>query len=714
MNEEALKALYEDVSQSYEVGTIDDFKSYLLDKNNRELFFSEVIQPSYDVQSIDEFELAYGLKKKDDSISVGQEGITESVTPTEEEEVISSDVSETIVPKPRIGVRKNEDGTESTHLMKREFIPEEGWVAFPSLFQEEDGTWVDMSDKPDDEWESIYEEAKSRGEVYNFGTEKQAAIDFADKGSWKSKTLSNQEESVSTDLDDELIFDTEKQTAIERQFGKNVFTDFFGDMYRAGVQGQTQGGSLDEAMALFSGGADVSDEQIQEFIKANEALANVPPSDEMQDFQKIYERNDGGVLGFILGVANNPTVIPQLFVSSVSAMANPESAKYAAMGAAGGAAVGSVVPIVGTATGALGGLMAGAGGALETGLTFAELLQEEVGGELTKESIRKVLEDEDAYNRIRNKSLARGLTIAAIEGLSGGLASKVTSKVVGRTGRKLSGTAAGIGVESVGGSVGEVAGRLAAGQEMDVAEIGFEGIAGTATAPLSVGYGLYKAPKYSINKSKNGDLATVSGPQMAKFIRTASPQELLQAEVTIENNSELQKIYDDKFKEAAVENEIQQADPSMNEPTRKAITTLQLQLNELQGNESQVAKDKATQLRAEIKNLQENPITEGEARETVTTVEGDDVSTTTNIVTEEFAAQKLTEEGIQNPTPEQVSEKQQQLLKQQADAIQEPSTETVDVQEQAGVSEAVGVRDSEVSESYHRDYTRRNSRTSYP
>ena len=87
---------------------------------------------------------------------------------------------------------------------------------------------------------------------------------------------------------------------------------------------------------------DVSDEQIQEFIQANEALANVPPSDEMKDFQKIYEENGGGVLGFTLGVANNMSVIPQLFVSSVSAMLNPTSLAAGAATGAAGAAVGSV------------------------------------------------------------------------------------------------------------------------------------------------------------------------------------------------------------------------------------------------------------------------------------------------------------------------------------------------------------------------------------
>lgn len=67
-------------------------------------------------------------------------------------------------------------------------------------------------------------------------------------------------------------------------------------------------------------------------------------------------------------------------------------------------------------------------------------------------------------------------------------------------------------------------------------------------------------------------------------------------------------------------------------------------------------------------------------------------------ITEEDAAQKLIEEGVQNATPEEVKQKQQELLKEQANAIQESSAETVDVQEQAGDSQTVGEGDTEVSE----------------
>ena len=67
MNEEAIKALYESISGDYEVGTIDEFKIYLSDETKRAKFFEQVIKPEYDVESLEQFETVYGLKKKVDS-----------------------------------------------------------------------------------------------------------------------------------------------------------------------------------------------------------------------------------------------------------------------------------------------------------------------------------------------------------------------------------------------------------------------------------------------------------------------------------------------------------------------------------------------------------------------------------------------------------------------------------------------------------------------
>ena len=548
MNEQVLKDLYDRaVSKGYQK-SIEEFNALLQSNENVLADNYGYVQEKGYQKSLEDFSVLVGVKKKEDSVSVSQQVVTDSTIPQQQEEVISSE-SITL-----------EEPSEYTVVQDAE----------PSRRYQ--------GDKP---------------------------------------------------------ISLEKSTAIERVFGKNELTDLFGDIYRAGAAGQAQGGSVDEALELFAKGSDVSDDDIQEFIAAQKRMQSMGESDEMRDFQKIYQENGGGWLGFVKGVAKNPTVIPQLFVSSVSAMATPAVLAGAASGAAGGA-------LVGGPAGALIGAMGMAGTTLETGLTYAELLQEQLGDKpMTTENIRAVLGDKEAMDEIRFKAVGRGLTIGTIDAITGGLAGKLTTSVVKSTGRKLLGATAGGTVEAVGGSAGEVAGRLVAGQEMDVAEIGFEGIAGTATAPLTVGYGLYKAPKYHINgKDKN---AAVSGPDMARFIREANPNDLIKAEVNIVNDDVLQAEYTKKYQEAVTKRDISEADPEMNQPTLDAITELQVELNNLKGKDNQVAKDRAKVIREEIKNLQENPLTE------------------------------------------------------ETDAIQEPSAETVDVQEQPGVSEGVREGDAEIT-----------------
>ena len=79
----------------------------------------------------------------------------------------------------------------------------------------------------------------------------------------------------------------EDDTAIERTFGKNFLTDFLGDIYRAGEQGVAQGATLDDAMKLFTQGKEISDEDLQEYIRVVQEMESYSPSDEMKDFDKI-------------------------------------------------------------------------------------------------------------------------------------------------------------------------------------------------------------------------------------------------------------------------------------------------------------------------------------------------------------------------------------------------------------------------------------------
>jgi hypothetical protein len=398
----------------------------------------------------------------------------------------------------------------------------------------------------------------------------------------------------------------EKDTAIERAFGKNFLTDFFGDLYRSGAAGIAQGATLDESLELFAKGQNVTDQDIEEFIQAQQSLQSRGESDEMKDFNRIYQSEGGSLWGFIKGVAANPSVIPQVFVSSTTQLLNPATI---GAGIAGGTA-GSFVPVVGT----IGGAMAAAGATLETGITFAELLQKELTDrelEFNTENVRTVLEDEDALSSIRYKAAGRGIAIGVIEGATARIASSVGAKVY-RGGpltktRKLGALGAGFGVEAVGGSTGEVAGRLVAGQEMDVAEIGFEGIAGMATAPISVGYGIYKSPKYYINKKNGGEeMSQTTATTMEDFVENAPDEDFAKAELTIQNNPELEakakKRKDDLHEKAVIEGQLKRAGVT-DQAKIDEILPLQKELNILAEDTGEASKLKRSEIKKQINDI---------------------------------------------------------------------------------------------------------------
>jgi hypothetical protein len=311
------------------------------------------------------------------------------------------------------------------------------------------------------------------------------------------KQIAVQDSAAATDMElvseDGLSGSQEKDTLLERTFGKNTVTDFFGDLYRAGVQGVLQAEAVDPAIDLMTAGADSSARQVYEYVQKNKEIAEKSmESDEMKDFNRVYDENGGGAFGFLMGVIESPTVLPSLFVSSMATQVASLQSEEVAGAALIGAGAGTVIPGVGTA---IGGFTAAAT-AMEAGLTFSELLEEQIEGEVTAEKVRAILDDPEKLSDLRTKAIGRGVAIGAVEGLSAGLAkgatgaaSRAISKgksIAGRTARKALVPLTGGAVEVVGGMTGEVAGRLAADQEMDVKEIGFEGFAGLGSAPISV------------------------------------------------------------------------------------------------------------------------------------------------------------------------------------------------------------------------------------
>jgi len=133
----------------------------------------------------------------------------------------------------------------------------------------------------------------------------------------------------------------EKNTWLEEMLGKNMVTDYFGDMYRAAQQGMAQGATVDDALNLFARGSTISEEDLSQYVDVVNQMDSVGMSDEMKSFNKIYEENGGGIMGFMYGVAKNPTIINQLLISSIVSMVNPAVVAGAGVGAATGAGAGA-------------------------------------------------------------------------------------------------------------------------------------------------------------------------------------------------------------------------------------------------------------------------------------------------------------------------------------------------------------------------------------
>ena len=398
--------------------------------------------------------------------------------------------------------------------------------------------------------------------------------------------------------------------------------DFVDDMARSVATGYYQGQVAEDASDILLRGANATDEDIYSFIEANKQAQKLGPSDEMMAYQKTYEENGKGFMGVVMGLAKSGLqVIPEVIISSITSMGTNKDSLVAAgsvigSGAAVGAGSGALAGGVGAVPGAIAGAaatlpyaFAAAGSVLEMGATFSELLQEEIEGELTPEKIREALNDDKIYTSLRNRALARGLTIGVIDAFTGRLGGKVAGGILRKAGRgatkgtKIKSVLAASGVESVGGSVGEATARGVIGQEMDISEIALEGIAEAPGGVKDVISARFSKPTYKVN-GKKVDVETIDN-----LIETMTLDQLQSTKIKIDNDYEgrADKL-SDRIIQLNTERLILEANPDINPETLAEITKLQLELSKLEGNKTEVAKEKASILKAKIKDLQENQL----------------------------------------------------------------------------------------------------------
>jgi len=673
-----LELLWEDIKQEYEVGTLEDFSEYLADPEKRKMFYDEVIQGLYDVESQEQFEELYGL---------GQFASGEKKNPD----------GTPIVPG---GPGDPDSISNSTPVVAGSASPVDPNIQQPSL----DGGEENIEDNViEDDVEEIPEEDVeiiNQEEEDDFGYES-SNYDNMDLAVKNSGIVRRDGETTGEDYV-QRNDQGEISTAMERAFGSNGFTDFFGDMYRGYQTGAAQGDAVGDFMQLALKNAEnVTQEDIENFLAAQRRLEEQPESYEMAEFRRISAANGGGFMGMMTGLINNLSIAPAVLVQSIRSMVNAHSLAAAGMGAlagggaglALGAAAGAVGGPVGAffgsiftgTAGAVGGAIGGATTALEGALSFAEFFKAELekqGMAMNAESVRELLFQPEAMSRIRNRAISRGLTIGTVEavtmGLSKGavgavarLGTKAASKgllkgaIKGKNAIQASKMAAigtGVGIEAVGGSFGEYAGRKVAGQEMDEIDIFLEGIAGISTAPISVTAGLLRVPRYKVN----GDFVsqeTVDAIFQKVEDGGLTMEELASPELNVE-------VFNDPARKNIITNAKSYAklglelDPNITDTNdRKTAIDLEYAKRAIKNPDLETSKIKIKQIDKYLKAISDKY----------------------NGNLNEQATQELIGEGVESPSDQQIQEK--------ANAIFERITKTLDAQKLAPNSKTLGTRD---------------------
>jgi len=418
----------------------------------------------------------------------------------------------------------------------------------------------------------------------------------------------------------------EEATLIERTFGKNEFTDFFGDLYRSASAGVAAGSSVDEAFDIYKG-KKATDKEVYDFLDKSRSIAEKGQTDEMialsEKQEKLKKEGYNGVSAFLLGWWDNPSAMLQYSTMSLAQMATAfgtseevagtalaSAGVGAGLGAGAGLAGGPLAPVtstVGAIAGTTAGFFGGLSGAMETGMTTASLIQEKAveqgldwGNMTDKERfnyVRKVQNNEEEFNDLKSRAVARGVTIGAIDsitaGITGGVGSAARKSVASGARSALAGAAdvGAVGVtETIGGMLSETAGQAAAGQEFNLEEVLIEGFADkTFTGASVIKSAVQGGPKYSINGER------MNGKKFIDNIKALDDEVFVTDAIKVENSPAVDKLISDRRQNIAADQKVDSrisdvADRAQAIKLNKELTKLK---NNKEGNKTKITQTEA-------------------------------------------------------------------------------------------------------------------------
>jgi hypothetical protein len=417
--------------------------------------------------------------------------------------------------------------------------------------------------------------------------------------------------------DTSLVLEENEIEAVEDE-EEDDGSGFFGAIVQGWKSGSLREDAYDEIASIMYNGGQGKDFQYEDFVNAVNTYQSADGIKEFEDWSKSYDKyknkGENAAMSTLLAIKDEGIAgFTGVMVQSLAGLFSKEaSAAGLATGATAAGVAGAVSGGAAALPAGIAGYMGGANALSESLITFASRVQEKLADEdmaFNAENVKTLLSDEEKFSEIRNTSLARGMTIGAIEGiataLSGGVGKAVGSAVRGtaaKTGRKIAGNIAevatvGVG-EMVGGAAGEAAGLAIEGKEMDAKEIIVEGIAGIGGAPVAAitqAPGLMKVSKYSINGEN------VSQNKVKEVVESATVEDLAGMDIKIERDEKLSKEINQKREDAVLEANI---DSKVTEDADRAeLFELEKERKALKGNDTRSAQTRVKELNESIDNI---------------------------------------------------------------------------------------------------------------
>jgi len=347
-----------------------------------------------------------------------------------------------------------------------------------------------------------------------------------------------------------------------------------------------QSGEYTDAMneILINGSKGMDEEKASEIIKLMQSQQGKGPSKNIKSWAEEMEKENNPVYGFLKATWNNPAAAYEATISSIAGQlsATQDGELLSLALAAGGttAAVGSTAGPIGTVAGFLRGFMSTMGGGVETASKFGELIVQEFvdeenpnGRMPTEEELVELINDPVRFNKFRNKAISKGATIALVDNIGGSIVQNSVFKTA-RKGKKVLAATKGLIGESIVGGGGEALSSAVIGEEISATDVGLEILGQGGQSVVDVGSALITPGKYQINGEK------ASLQEVNKVLNTATPAELANIDITVENDPVLENEVNRKKQKAYLNTQIE-AEVS-NENDRERLVDLQEQKNELE------------------------------------------------------------------------------------------------------------------------------------